>query len=107
MLCALEGAPKIVRLHGEAEVVEPHAPRFAGMIGRFPKLPGVRSIILVRCTGVSTPCGWSVPLYRFEGQRQELTDWATKQGEDRLQDYQARKNRASLDGLPGLVPSGK
>lgn len=103
MACAFEGPPQIVRLHGTGEVVEPHAPRFAELLSLFPTLPGVRTIILVRCTRVSTSCGWGVPLMQSEGQRHELTDWATKQGNERLKDYQTRKNRVSIDGLPGLA----
>lgn len=102
MLCAFEGPPKTVRLHGRAEVVEPADPRFDQLVERFPKCPGIRSVILVHCTRIATSCGFGVPLYRFEGQRPDLARWASAQGEDKLKEYQAQANSASLDGLAGL-----
>ena len=44
-----------------------------------------------------------MPLYEFTGHRQQLTDWAEKKGPDGVAEYQAKKNAASIDGLPGLV----
>ena len=40
MLCAFEGAPRILRLQGRGEVVEPSDPDFDDLVGRFPPYPG-------------------------------------------------------------------
>src|SRR5256714_14763614 len=51
MLCAVEGPPKILRLHGRGEVVTPGEPRFAELVDGFDYQPEAeesrRSIVLV------------------------------------------------------------
>ena len=51
MFCAFDGPPKIVRLHGRGEAVEPDDPRFPALAARFPTYLGTRSIIVVSCAG--------------------------------------------------------
>lgn len=104
MWCALDGYPKIVRVHGRGEVVEPTAPVFEELRSRFPThAPGVRSIIVVHAERISDSCGFGVPLYRYEGERPQLGEWATKKGPEGLQEYQVRKNVKSIDGLPAAT----
>ncbi len=54
-------------------------------------------------------CGFAVPLLAPVSQRDTLLQWAEKQGETELAQYQQRKNRVSIDGLPAplgeCVPS--
>jgi len=102
LLCAFEGPPKIVRLHGEGRVIEPHDEAFASLLAHFLPGPGVRAIIRVEMERISDSCGYGVPLYRYEGERQQLAAWAERKGQDGLLDYQREKNAASIDGLPGL-----
>jgi predicted pyridoxine 5'-phosphate oxidase superfamily flavin-nucleotide-binding protein len=102
MFCAFEGPPKIVRLHGRGEVVEPGDGRFASLRDRFPAAPGTRAVILVHVERISDSCGYAVPLYRYEGERSQLGAWAEKKGAEGLVQYQKDKNAASIDGLPGL-----
>ncbi len=102
MFCAFEGAPKIVRLYGRGEVLEPGDPEFADLSKCFPPLPGARAVVRVRIERVLQSCGYGVPLYRFIGQRRELIDWAERKGSDGLRNYQFRHNVRSIDGLPGL-----
>jgi Pyridoxamine 5'-phosphate oxidase len=102
MLCAFDGSPKIIRLHGEGSVIEPQDDAFGSMLSWFVPRFGVRSIIRVELKRISDSCGYGVPLYRYEGQRAQLADWAEHKGQDGLLDYQCEKNAASIDGLPGL-----
>jgi hypothetical protein len=102
LFCSFEGPPKIVRLHGRGEVLEPTTPEFAARRDRFPAATGVRSIIVVHVERASDSCGFGVPLYRYEGERDQLAAWATKKGPERLVSYQREKNSKSIDGLPGL-----
>ncbi|MFM7280174.1 MAG: pyridoxamine 5'-phosphate oxidase family protein, partial [Planctomycetia bacterium] len=102
MFCAFEGPPKIVRIHGRARAIEPGMPGFDELAATFPALPGLRSIIIVEAERISDSCGYGVPLYRFEGERSTLIDWAVKKGPQAVRDYQLSKNRLSIDELPGI-----
>jgi len=102
MFCAFEGPPKIVRLHGTGEALEVGDPRFATLAARFPPYEGTRAVIRVRVERISDSCGYGVPLYRFEGQRTQLQEWAQRKGPDGVGTYRAEKNRTSIDGLPGF-----
>lgn len=103
--CAFEGKPKIVRLHGIGQVIEPHHREFQSLLDLFPNFAGVRSIIRVRCKRISDSCGFGVPRYEFQGHRQELLQSAERKGESGLRAFQVKKNSASLDGLPGITLS--
>ena len=111
MLCAFEGPPRIVRLHGRGEVVLPDDPRFADLLERCafeePALPeSRRSIVLVDVTRVADSCGYGVPLMDHRGQRPHMPAWAAKKlrvgGEEAIRAYQREKNAESLDGLPAV-----
>src|SRR5262249_22331306 len=102
MLCALEGSPRIVRLHGRGSVIEPHDPMFSALIGRFTASPGIRSIIRIELERISDSCGYGVPLLRYSGSRDQLVAWAERKGEAGLAEYRRKNNSSSIDGLPGL-----
>ncbi len=104
MFCAFEGPPMILRLHGRGSVVEPGDAEFATLLLHFESRPraAVRSIIRVALTRVALSCGFGVPLYRHEGERDQMTAWCEKKGEQGVLDYQREKNVRSLDGLPAL-----
>ena len=104
--CAFEGPPRIVRLHGRGEVLEPAEPDFARLRPLFPPHDGVRAIIRVELVRIADSCGYAVPFMRYEGDRRQLAAWAAKKGPDGIAGYQATRNRRSLDGLPGLKPRG-
>jgi len=104
MFCAFEGPPKIVRLHGHATLIAAEDPRYAEFAALFPANPGTRAFVHIRVNRVSDSCGYSVPLYRFEGQRDALDRWASAKTPDGLKAYRAQKNSQSIDGLPALVP---
>jgi hypothetical protein len=102
MFCAFEGAPKILRLHGRGEVIEPEDSRYPELLKLFPKLPGARSIVVVALERIADSCGYGVPLYRYEGERKQLIDWARRKGTSGLARYCSETNHSSIDGLPGL-----
>ena len=103
MFCAFEGPPKIIRLHGEGEVLEPGHADWDELRPRFPGFDDARSIIRVHCRRISDSCGFGVPLYDYQGQRSQLTAYAERKGAEGLREYQKANNRTSLDGLPGLA----
>jgi hypothetical protein len=114
MLCAFDGPPRILRLHGRGEAVAPGDPRFDELLGRCafeePAIPeSRRAIVLVEVTRVADSCGYGVPLMRFEGLRPHAPAWAAKKvrvgGTEALDAYQREKNARSLDGLPAVDPT--
>ncbi|HZW79173.1 MAG TPA: pyridoxamine 5'-phosphate oxidase family protein [Candidatus Deferrimicrobiaceae bacterium] len=102
MFCAFQGPPNIFRLYGFGRAVEPHQDEFAALAQSFPAYETIRSIIVIEITRVTDSCGYGVPHFRYEGEREQLAAWARKQGPEGLQAYRERKNQASIDGLPGL-----
>src|SRR5258706_12030964 len=103
MFCAFEGAPRIVRLQGRGEALEPGDEGFDALRALFPALPGVRSIVRVSVDRVATSCGTGVPRMDFREERPQMVEWCEKLGPEGLRDYRRKKNRESLDGLPGLA----
>ena len=117
MLCAFQGPPRILRLHGRGEVVPHDDERFDDLYtrGGFEAPHDVeaarRAIILVDVTRVSDSCGYGVPLMSYEGERPHLEAWAEKKirvgGAEEIEAYVAKKNAESIDGLPAFDAEGQ
>jgi hypothetical protein len=100
MLCAFEGPPRIVRLHGRGEVLPPDAVDFDVTMP-----PGSeRAVISVAVDRIADSCGYGVPVMSFDGHRPQYEAWAQskrlKHGPRALERYMARHNARSIDGLP-------
>lgn len=106
MFCAVNGSPKVVRLHGKGTVVTPEDARFRRFAAHFPPNPGTRAVIHIAVTRVSTSCGYSVPLFDFRAHRETLDQWAETKGSEGLSGYRATKNQSSIDGLPAFERKG-
>lgn len=106
MLCAFAGAPRIVRLYGRGDAIEPQDQGFEELMFQMGpaagETPPLRAVIRVEIERISDSCGYGVPLYQFEAQRDQLTQWAAKRGAAGIRDYQRAKNARSIDGLKGL-----
>lgn len=111
MFCAFQGPPRIVRLHGRAEILAAGDPGFAELLARCeleqPEVAAARrAVVLVHVTRVADSCGYGVPLMGYEGQRPHMDAWAQKKvrvgGPEALLDYQREKNSLSIDGLPAV-----
>ena len=102
MLCAFDGPPLILRLHGRGHVLESAHPEFASLLSRFPPHDGVRSIIRVALERISDSCGYGVPLYDFKSERTQLPAWVARKGPQGIAAYQREYGACSIDGLPGL-----
>jgi hypothetical protein len=103
MFCAFSGPPKIVRLHGQGEVLQTGSPAYEALSTQFPALPGARAIIRVELARIGDSCGYAVPRYEYLEERDGLVRWAESKGEAALKQYQLQKNLRSLDALPGLI----
>ncbi|PYQ83449.1 MAG: pyridoxamine 5'-phosphate oxidase [Acidobacteria bacterium] len=114
MLCAFEGPPRIVRLHGRGEVVQIGEPGYAELeaqldLDRVPAAAeAARAVVVVDIERIADSCGYGVPLMRYEGERPQQLAWIASKlrhgGDDALMDYVADRNGSSIDGLPAFPP---
>jgi hypothetical protein len=102
MLCAFDGPPKIFRFYGTGSVLEPGDPGFNEVATHFEHLPTIRNVIRIDVDRIRDSCGYGVPRYTYEAERDSLTNWASHKTEAELEEYRREKNLVSLDGLPGL-----
>ena len=103
MLCAFEGPPRILRLHGQGTVLPAEAVACPGA----PPPPGTeRAVIRVAVERIADSCGYGVPVMEYVGTRPQYPAWAEtkvrKGGEHALDEYMAEKNAVSIDGLPAV-----
>ena len=84
MFCAFEGQPLILRLYGRAKVLHRGDSEWQEFFGLFPPLPGARQIFDVTLDLVQTSCGLAVPYLSYLGDRELLSAWAEKKGEEGL-----------------------
>lgn len=100
MFCAFQGMPMILRLYGNATMVQPGDPDWNAFLQDFPALPGARQIFTLNIDLVQTSCGMAVPFFDYKEERQQLNRWAEKKGEQGIAQYWTEKNALSLDGKP-------
>lgn len=109
MFCAFEGEPLILRVYGEAKVIHPRDPDWAGLGPLFPDLAGSRQIFDLAVDLVQTSCGTGVPEMIFQRSRgeSELLPFYADMGPEGVARYWKRKNVKSIDGKPtGIFPEG-
>jgi predicted pyridoxine 5'-phosphate oxidase superfamily flavin-nucleotide-binding protein len=92
MLCAFEGPPRIVRLHGSGTVVPAPDPG-----------SGTRAVVRVDVERISDSCGYGVPLMEYAGERTQRERWLASKGEDGVREYVEVRNAESIDGLPAFA----
>ena len=111
MLCAFEGPPRILRLHGRGEHVLAGDERFEELVERCafdePSVPQARrAVVLVDVTRVADSCGYGVPLMSYERERPHHEKSSQKRvrvhGRDAYAEYQREHNAVSVDGLPAV-----
>lgn len=103
MFCAFAGKPNILRLHGTGRAVEPKDVGFQELLKQFDhQSAGIRSVICLDIERIADSCGFGVPLYEYTGQRDILTKWIDKNGEEGVHQYQLKNNTQSIDGLTGV-----
>lgn len=105
MMCSFTTSPLIFRIYGRGRAIRPHHeewPQFRPLFG--PELPGERQLVLVEVESVQTSCGFGVPFFDYQGERETLIDYAVRKGPEGMAAYRAEKNVRSIDGLPtGLL----
>jgi len=107
MFCAFEGAPNIMRIYGRGEALMFDDPGFAEKLALFPGFTRARGVITVDITRVQDSCGWAVPFYEYQGERDQLRRWVDHLDEETWTEKRYAANAQSIDGLPGLVRANR
>ena len=112
MLCAFQGSPRIVRLHGRGEAFPAGSEEFAALSGGFDvdDVPAAerasRSLVKINVERIADSCGFDVPLMEYRGVRPQRMAWVETKiaqgGENALVEYVETTNAVSIDGLPGI-----
>jgi hypothetical protein len=112
MLCAFDGPPRIVRLHGRGTVLLPADDGYAALRDGFDVPdsfavdPGARSVITVEVDRIADSCGYGVPLMTYEGERPQQVAWVDRKlrqdGTAALDRSVAEKTALSIEGLPAI-----
>lgn len=100
MFIALEGKPLTLRLYGTATVIHHNEQQWDQLYSLFTPTVGARQIFELKIDLVQTSCGMATPLFNYVGERDQLSNWATKKGEDGIKEYWENKNQFSIDGIP-------
>jgi hypothetical protein len=104
MFCSFDSEPKILRLYGTACEVRPGDAEWESLHTQFSPSVGARQIFDMQVDLVQTSCGFAVPFFEYQGEREMLTTWAQKKGLEGIETYWKEKNSVSLDGKPIKIP---
>lgn len=98
MFCAFEGNPTILRLYGHTRIVHTNEPEWQQYAALFPPFNGIRQLMIMEVDAVQKSCGYAVPRYDYQGQRDTLVHWTEKKGDAGIKTYWTERNSVSIDG---------
>jgi Pyridoxamine 5'-phosphate oxidase len=102
MFCAVEGPPLIMRLYGLGRVIRRNSAEYAELLASHfanEEPLGARQMVRLDFDLVQTSCGYGVPLFQHEGERDSMDRWAEAKGADGIKAYWREKNSKSIDGF--------
>lgn len=100
MFMSFEDVPRILRPHGEGEIVEPVDEEWEELRATFLVFHNsARAIIKVHVYRVATSCGFAVPLMEYKGDQMVLHNLWEERG---LAEDQLESKLTSIDGLTRL-----
>ncbi len=102
MFCAFEGAANIVRLYGKARSYSFDQPEFAELRSLFAMPQSARGVIVCHITRVTDACGWGVPFFDYQGERDQLTRYIDNKTPEEWVESRYARNAVTVDGAPGL-----
>ncbi|GGG51237.1 pyridoxamine 5'-phosphate oxidase [Pseudohongiella nitratireducens] len=105
MFCSFDRQPLILRLYGKVRCIQATDPDWYEWLAQFGNPAGARQVFVLDIALVQTSCGFAVPFYTFDGERDTLDKWAMKKGEDGIREYWQVKNTRSLDDKETGVPT--
>ena len=104
MFCSFDENPLILRLYGKAHAIYPGDEEWDDLMNQFSITKGARQFFDMEVEQVQTSCGFGVPKYALEGERDRLLTWTDNKGEEGIKDYWEQKNMVSIDGKPTGLP---
>ena len=102
MFCSFEKTPMILRLHGQACVIERSNLEWKILSSHFPESKMARSIIKLPISRIADSCGWGVPMYDYVGERKQYHEYSNQITDEGLRQAQLDSNMRSIEGLVGL-----
>ncbi len=99
MFCSFEKQPLILRIYGHGRCIYTDDPEWSQVARDFQVLSGARQIFIIDVDSVQTSCGYSIPFFAYEGERDALIKWADGKGPDGIRQYWKDRNLHSIDGL--------
>ncbi|CAJ1419602.1 unnamed protein product, partial [Effrenium voratum] len=101
---AFKGDPVILRLYGTAKAVPRSAADPLGLhfSEEFLRHPAFRAVILVEVNRVQSSCGYSIPFFEYQGEREVLKEHFGKRTREQMNEYRVLKNSFSIDQLPSI-----
>lgn len=106
MMCAFAGPPKIFRFYGRGRVLESQEENFPALAKDFAGMPAIRNLIIVDIERIRDSCGYGVPFFDYQGERESLPNFFRDKSAEEIVEYRIERNEKSLDGLPGLDIEG-
>jgi len=100
MFCAFEGKPNILRLYCTARAIQEKDEEWEEYISNFSISRAARQVFEVTIENVNNSCGMGVPLYDFQSQRTELSNYYDKRDNEDYLKYMKKNNQLSFDGKP-------
>jgi len=103
MFNSFDKTPMILKLYGKAKVIHKNDSRWEEMASYFDDFVGMRQFFELDVSLVLTSCGYAVPLYEYQGERNTLIKWSQKKGIEGIEAYWKEKNILTLDAKPTQI----
>jgi len=98
MMCAYDGAPKILRIYAKVNVIQEKDEQWNEYISEFENTHGARQVFELNIESINDSCGWGVPLYEYQGQRDKLSNYLDNSTKEEHVAYMKKNNQLSFDG---------
>lgn len=98
MFCAFEGDPMILRIYAKVKVIQEKDELWSLYIKEFENQKGARQVFELEIESVNSSCGWGVPLYEYQGEREKLSNYLETSTKEEQIDYMKENNQFSFDG---------
>ena len=98
MFCSYEGEPLILRVYANVKVIQEKDNHWDEYISNFDNTHAARQVFELNIESVNSSCGWGVPLYEYQGQREKLSDYYKNSTKEEHLEYMKKNNQLSFDG---------